>query len=105
MILALLVLAVDFQREVAPILHAKCAGCHRPGEVAPFSLLTYQDAASKAKTIAAVVEKGLMPPWKPVHGFGEFQNERRLTKHETEVLVKWAQTGAKGSPDAPSATA
>ena len=93
----LLLLALDFQHDVAPIFRAKCAGCHRPGEVAPFSLLTYQDAASQAKTIAAVVEKGLMPPWKPVRGYGEFQNERRLTKHEAEVLVKWSQSGAKGS--------
>jgi hypothetical protein len=88
----LLLLAVDFRRDVAPILRAKCAGCHRPGEVAPFPLLTYGDAESRAKTIAAVVEKGLMPPWKPVHGFGEFQNERRLTKREAEQVVKWASS-------------
>ena len=97
-LLPLLFLVVDFQHDVAPILTAKCASCHRPGEVAPFSLLTYQDAASKAKTIAAVIDKGLMPPWKPVHGYGDFQNERRLTKHESELILKWVTSGAKGSP-------
>ena len=103
-LLALGLLAIDFNHDVAPVLHAKCAGCHRAGEVAPFPLWTYQDAASKARTIAAVVSKGLMPPWKPVHGFGDFADERRLSKHEVELIVRWAESGAKeGTGVAPSA--
>jgi hypothetical protein len=98
---AVALLSVDFNHDIAPILFARCAGCHRPGEVAPFSLLTYHDAAAKTRTIAAVVSKGLMPPWKPVHGYGEFAGERRLTKRESDLIVKWVESGSKegtGSP-------
>ena len=97
-LVALALMAVDFNHDVAPIFHAKCAGCHRPGEVAPFPLLSYQDAVSHARTIGAVVGKGLMPPWKPVHGFGDFAGERLLTKHETDVVLKWVASGAKQGP-------
>jgi hypothetical protein len=95
LVAAIALLAVDYNHDVAPIFLAKCAGCHRPGEVAPFSLLTYADASSKSRTIAAVVSKGLMPPWKPVHGYGEFLGERRLTKHESDLIVKWVETGSR----------
>ena len=106
MLLAFTLLAVDFNRDVAPVLYAKCAGCHRLGEVAPFSLLSFADASSHAKTIEAVVRKGLMPPWKPVHGFGEFAGERRLTKRESDLIVKWVESGAKeGAGAAPAAPA
>lgn len=93
--LAFLSVAVDFNRDVAPVLHSRCAGCHRPGEVAPFSLLTYADAEGKAKTIEAVLRRGLMPPWKPVAGYGEFEHERRLTKKERAILLDWIRAGAK----------
>lgn len=53
-----------FNKEIAPILYRNCATCHRPGEVAPFSLLSYQDAAKKAALLATVTEKRIMPPWK-----------------------------------------
>jgi hypothetical protein len=101
---AFALLAVDYNHDVGPILHKKCAGCHRPGEVAPFPLLTYQNAAVKSRTIAAVVNKGLMPPWKPILGYGEFVGERRLTKQETDLILQWAATGSKegiGPPPPP----
>jgi len=79
---------------VAPILHRHCAACHRPGSVAPFALLTYDDARARARTIAAVVERGLMPPFLPERDFGRFQNARGLAAEETRALVDWARLGA-----------
>ena len=67
-----------FNKDIAPILYQNCATCHRPGEVAPFSLLTYADAAKKAGLLAIVTGKRVMPPWKAEPGYGSFANERRL---------------------------
>ena len=83
-----------FNRDIAPILYKNCATCHRPGEVAPFSLLTYQDAAKRAKQIAAVTQSRFMPPWKAEPGYGSFQNERRLTDDQIAMLGEWAANGA-----------
>lgn len=83
-----------YNRDVAPILYRQCATCHRPGEVAPFSLLTYQDTAKRAALIAAVTQNRIMPPWKPEPGHGDFANARRLTDHEIETLRLWAKAGA-----------
>src|SRR3954464_6374807 len=72
---------VTYAKDVAPILFANCAGCHHPGEVAPFSLLTYKDAAKRAHQLAEVPHSRFMPPWKaePLE-FGHFVGERRLTE-------------------------
>ena len=86
--------AVTFNRHVAPVLFAQCAGCHRPGQVAPFPLLTYRDAKAKAKTIAAVVKDRTMPPWKAEPGYGHFLDERRLTDQEIALVTAWAEAGA-----------
>ena len=83
-----------FNQDVAPILYQNCATCHRPGEVAPFSLLTYQDAAKRASLIAVVTEKRYMPPWKPEPGYGNFEHARRLTDEQIAVLGAWAKAGA-----------
>jgi hypothetical protein len=83
-----------FNHDIAPILYKNCATCHRPGEVAPFSLLTYQDAAKRAKQIATVTHSRFMPPWKAEPGFGSFQNERRLTDEQIAILGEWAANGA-----------
>ncbi len=83
-----------FNRDIAPILYKNCATCHRPGEVAPFSLLTYQDAAKRAKQIATVTQSRFMPPWKAEPGYGSFQNERRLTDEQIAMLRDWAANGA-----------
>jgi len=91
--------AVTFNRDVAPILWKHCAGCHRPGEVGPFSLLSYQDAAKRADFIQEITASRRMPPWKAEPGFGEFHDVRRLTDAELGTLAKWAQAGApEGSP-------
>lgn len=86
--------SVTYAREIAPIVLARCASCHRSGEVAPFPLLTYDDAKSHAKQIALVTQKRLMPPWKAEAGFGEFHNDRRLTDREIALLQKWVAAGA-----------
>lgn len=85
---------VTFHKQVAPILFKNCAGCHRPGEVAPFALLTYRDAAKRAGLIAEVTSGRVMPPWKAAAGAGHFADERRLTDEEIATLGKWAETGA-----------
>jgi len=83
-----------FNRDVAPILYEKCARCHRPGEVAPFSLLTYSDAAKRASLIATVTGSRIMPPWKPDPGPVPFLNEGRLSDPQIVTLRKWAEAGA-----------
>jgi hypothetical protein len=84
---------ITFAEHVAPILWKNCARCHRPGEVGPFSLLTYQDAAKRAKFIRDVTSSGRMPPWKPRAGAGVFLDSPRLSVIEKETLRRWAETG------------
>ncbi|HEY2842492.1 MAG TPA: hypothetical protein VGJ09_02535 [Bryobacteraceae bacterium] len=99
--------APTFNKDIAPILYENCATCHRPGEVAPFSLLTYQDAAKRAGLIASVTQKRYMPPWKPEPGYGNFAHERRLTDDQIARIQEWAAGGApEGDPaDKPAAPA
>src|SRR5437868_1372742 len=63
---------VTFNKEIAPIIWHRCATCHRPGEIGPFSLLSYDDVKRHAAQIAAVTARRLMPPWKPEPGKGTF---------------------------------
>jgi hypothetical protein len=77
---------VTFCRDVAPILYARCAGCHRPGEVAPFNLLTYDNARTRARQIRDVTRSRFMPPWLPKDGDYKFQGDRRLSDSEIELL-------------------
>ena len=88
-----------YNRDIAPILYQNCAGCHRPGEVAPFSLLTYQDAAKRAALIATITKARVMPPWKAEPGYGDFKDARRLTDDQIAMIQQWAKTGApEGDP-------
>lgn len=90
---------VTYARDVAPILLANCLVCHREGEVGPFPLATYLDAAKRARQIAQVVEQGLMPPWKAAETHGEFKGQRTLTRRQVEVLEAWAAgERAEGDP-------
>ena len=86
---------VTFNKEVAPILFKSCADCHRPGEAAPFSLLSYQDARPWAKSIREKVVNRTMPPWHADPHFGQFQNERRLSQTEIDTITAWVDGGAK----------
>ena len=83
-----------FSSDVAPILYKNCATCHRPGEIAPMSLLTYEQARPWAKSIKEKVALGLMPPWHAAEPRGVFSNDRRLTEAEKDTLVRWASNGA-----------
>jgi hypothetical protein len=85
--------APTYCRDIAPVLNANCVTCHRPGEVAPFSLLTYKDVRKRGKTIAMVTQRRIMPPWKPVPGYGDFVGTRRLTDEQISLIQKWVTAG------------
>jgi mono/diheme cytochrome c family protein len=86
--------AVTFNKHIAPLLFQHCATCHRPGEVAPFPLLTYADARKRAQQLQTVTADRFMPPWKSVAGHGEFLGERRLSKDEIALFARWFKQGA-----------
>ncbi len=88
-----------FNRDIAPILYQNCSNCHRPGEVAPFPLLTYQDAAKRAGQLAQITQLRVMPPWKATPGYGDFLDVRRLTHEQIATIRDWAAHGApEGDP-------
>ena len=90
---------VTFTEHVAPILFANCTTCHRPGEAAPFTLMSYEDARSRGRLIAAVTQAKVMPPWKAAPGDYAFTNERRLTASQIDVLRRWVDDGMpEGEP-------
>jgi tetratricopeptide (TPR) repeat protein len=90
---------LTFAKDIAPILYARCSHCHRPGGPAPFSLLTYADVKKHARLVATAVKSRLMPPWKPEPGYGEFQDERRLSNEEIARVERWIDEGAReGDP-------
>src|SRR5262245_38812307 len=94
-----------FTKDVAPILFTQCASCHRPGEGAPFSLLTYEEAKKRGKLIAKVTQSKQMPPWKAEKGDVAFRNERHLSEAQIAVLKSWVESGmAEGlAADLPAA--
>jgi len=85
---------VTFNKQVLPILQKNCQACHRPGEIAPMSLLTYQEVRPWAKAIKAAVVKRQMPPWFAEPAYGHFANDRRLTEADVATLSAWADGGA-----------
>ncbi|MFN7947802.1 MAG: cytochrome c [Blastocatellia bacterium] len=88
-----------FSRDVAPIFYRSCAECHRPGEGAPFSVLSYRDVRSWAKSIREKVSLKTMPPWHADPHYGVWANDRRLTQAEIEMIIAWVDGGAKeGDP-------
>ena len=91
---------LTYSKDVAPILQKHCQECHRPGQVGPFSLMTYKEAAKRADDLATVVEGRLMPPWKAdPHNSKKFKNDRSLSDAEVAAVVAWAEAGApEGNP-------
>jgi tetratricopeptide (TPR) repeat protein/mono/diheme cytochrome c family protein len=83
-----------FSADVAQILHARCAQCHRPEGAAPFPLLSYDDARARAELIAVMTTSRRMPPWLPEPTDHPFADERRLTEREITTLARWAAQGA-----------
>jgi len=84
---------LTFNRDIAPILFRECSTCHRPGEAAPFSLLTYSDAKKHARQIAEVTRSRSMPPWLPAPQKLKFADELRLTNAEINSIERWVQQG------------
>jgi hypothetical protein len=91
--------APTFTHDIAPILYANCVECHRAGEIAPMSLITYAEVRPWAKAIVRQVSNGAMPPWHADAPHGTFRNERSLTATQKELLERWAASGApEGAP-------
>ncbi len=95
---------VTFNKDVLPVLQKNCQGCHRPGQIAPMSFLTYESARPWAKAMKAAVLSKQMPPWGADPGVGHFTNDRSLKQSELDIIAKWADSGApQGDPkDAPA---
>ena len=83
-----------FAKDVAPILYKNCTSCHRPGEIGPMPLISYEDARPWAKAIRDEVSEGHMPPWHADPTHGKFLNDRSLSSGDRETLVKWANGGS-----------
>ncbi|HXY14642.1 MAG TPA: tetratricopeptide repeat protein [Terriglobales bacterium] len=90
---------VTFNRDIAPIVYHSCATCHRPGEAAPFPLLSYKDVKSHARQIAAITQSRIMPPWLPEPGPFQFADEMRLSNEQIALIAKWVEQGSlEGDP-------
>jgi len=88
-----------YTKDVAPVLYKHCTSCHRAGEIAPMSLMTYAETRPWARSIGARVAAGIMPPWHAQAGFGDFENDRRLTDVEKDTIASWVAAGApEGDP-------
>ncbi len=85
---------VTFTRDIAPILWNHCVECHRNGQVAPFALDSYDEAAKRSRQLVEVTQSRYMPPWKAAPSFGHFVGQRRLTALELSLLAKWAEAEA-----------
>ena len=91
-----------FTKDIAPIFQAKCEACHRPGSIAPMSLVSYQEARPWARSIKERVVSRQMPPWHidPTVGITEFKNDRSLTNAQIDTVVRWVDGGApRGNPE------
>ncbi len=92
--------AVSYNGQIAPILNEHCVSCHRPDAVAPFSLSTYAEVSARARMVASVTRRRVMPPWKPAPGVARFLGERRLRGSEIDLIQRWVAAGApEGDPD------
>lgn len=93
---------VTFNQDLAPVLHAHCAQCHRPGGAGPFSLLTFADASRRASQLAAVTARGYMPPWQADGSPHEFVAQPRLTREQVALFAAWAAAPVEGPGRAPT---
>ena len=82
---------ITYYKDIAPIVEAKCASCHKPGDSGPFSLLTYEDVAKRASFIKEVTQSRYMPPWKADNHYVSFLNERSLTEKEISTIAQWVE--------------
>jgi len=88
-----------YNTDIAPLLWERCGACHRPGQLAPFSLLEYQQVRSHAAQIVKATRNHVMPPWLPERGYGTFANDRRLGQDQIDLIDRWVARGApEGDP-------
>src|SRR5579859_1254736 len=83
-----------FSKDIAPIIYQHCASCHRAGEIAPMSLLSYDEVRPWAAAIRTKVATGAMPPWHSAAPRGQFSNDRRLSDAEKDLIMRWVAGGA-----------
>jgi len=93
--------AVTFNKDVLPILQKNCQTCHRPGQMAPMSFLTYQSTRPWAKAMKAATSTHKMPPWFADPQVGHFLNDRSLKPGEIETIAKWATEKFGPAPNLP----
>jgi peroxiredoxin/mono/diheme cytochrome c family protein len=90
---------VTYSKQIAAIFNQNCVFCHRPGQIAPFSLTSYEDAVGWAEMVREVVQEQRMPPWHADPKFGHFKNDARLSDRDKELIYKWVDNGApQGDP-------
>lgn len=96
---------ITYHKQVSRILAGHCVECHRPGEVGPFPLTSYDEVAGWAPMIAEVVNQGRMPPWFADPKYGQFKNDCRLSDEERDTLLTWIENGSPegDASDAPPA--
>lgn len=80
---------ITFYKDVAPVIHANCTPCHRPGGMGPFKLVGYEDVAKRADFIKEVTQSRYMPPWKPDPHYRSFAGERMLSEEEIRLIAGW----------------
>jgi peroxiredoxin/mono/diheme cytochrome c family protein len=91
---------VTYSNQIARIFNGHCVSCHRPGQIGPFALTSYEDASGWAEMIAEVVDQQRMPPWHADPNHGKFSNDARLTDDEKQLIARWVAAGApKGNPN------
>jgi hypothetical protein len=83
-----------FSKDIAPIIYQHSASCHRAGEIAPMSLLSYEEVRPWAASIREKVATGAMPPWHSAAPRGQFSNDRRVSDAEKESILRWVAAGA-----------
>src|SRR4051812_12250666 len=90
---------VTFNEQIAPIVYAKCAGCHRAGESGPFPLTSYQELAKRGKLVASVTASRYMPPWHAEPAAVAYRDERRLSDDQLALVQAWVKQGMpEGDP-------
>lgn len=91
---------VTWSDQIVRIVHRRCVECHRDGEIAPFSLVSYADTLGWEQTIREVITDGRMPPWNANPKFGHFRSDARLTEEEKNLILTWIENGCpEGNPD------
>ncbi len=85
---------VTFTKDVARVLRTHCVECHQPGDIAPFSLVDYEEARGWADMMVEVIDAGTMPPWHASPDHGDFKNERRMPEEDKQILRDWLAAGS-----------